>query len=366
MQKIGLILSLLTLLGAASSQAADAVSTPPDTNPIPYTIDIKREIRLPAPVHIKKAVDATALLSDAGDIYALTGLDIPDDNDTAAKTQKRLSELTEGKKCTLYQTRSEKVGRLNRMNQIVGHFTCGKDDNWIQGTLLSEGLARVRTTPENKIQSDAMFALEQQARTKKLGLWALPMNAVLTTSGAAQRMNSFGIIEGLVYSTSQNRNAIFLNFTADWKTDFSIGIPSTLRKDFSKLRIDPMSLKGKKIRVRGWIRSYNGPYIELDHVEQLEILGDKSSLAPKDTTLTPTPEKKVTDILDDIIDSTRPLSEQKANRPDKDFMHTIGGQKTQDLSSPEPPEIEEPTEPEIKKPEIKKPVVAPVESKFNK
>lgn len=352
MQKIGLLFLLLMLLGGVSSQAADTVSTPPEAKPIAFTIDNKREIRQPAPVRIKKVVDSTALLSEAGDIYSLTGLDIPDDNDTAPKTQKRLTELAEGKKCTLYQTRSEKVGRINRMNQIVGHFTCGKDDNWLQGTLISEGLARVRTTPDNKIHAAEMLTLEQQARDKKLGLWALPMNAVLTPSTAAQRINSFEMIEGKIYSTSQNRNAIFLNFTSDWKTDFSIGIASALRKDFSKLRIDPMSLKGKTIRVRGWLRNYNGPYIELDHVEQLEIIADKPSA--------PTPENKAAKIIDDIIDSTRSASEQKPEKHEQVFMHTIGGKKTQDLSAPEPPEIEEP-----KLPEIKKPVLAPVQRPTN-
>jgi hypothetical protein len=357
MKKIGLLLLLLMLLVGTSSQAADAVSTPA-TKPIPFVIDVKKQIRLPAPVKIKKVVDQSALLSDTGDIYSLTGLDIPDDNDTAPKTQKRLAELTEGKKCTLYQTRSEKIGRLNRMNQIVAHFTCGKNDEWIQGTLIAEGLARVRTTPENEDQAAAMLALEQQARDKKIGLWALPMNAVLTPVNAAQRMNSFGIIQGKVYAASQNRNAIFLNFTADWKTDFSIGIPSTLRKDFSKLRIDPMSLKGKTVRVRGWIRSYNGPYIELDHAEQLEILSDKSAPA------TPDPQTemqdKALDILDKIVDSTRSEPSATTHDPNQQFMHTIGGKKAQSLVAPEPPQITEPTVPEVKKP-----VVAPVERKLN-
>lgn len=349
MQKIGLLFLLFMLIGWTSSQAADAVSTPPTEKPtptIPYAIDTKREIRQAAPVRIKKTVDANALLSESGEIYSLTGLDIPDDNDTAPKTQKRLSELTEGKKCTLYQTRSDKVGRINRMNQIIGQFTCGQNETWIQGVLLSEGLARVRTTPDNKTQSAAMLALEQKARDRKIGLWALPMNAVFTPVTAAQHVNSFGIVEGTVYATSQNRNAIFLNFTADWKTDFSIGIPATLRKDFARLRIDPMALKGKTIRVRGWLRNYNGPYIELDHAEQLEIIADKPAAAS---------------IVEKIIESTLPQNTPSSAGENKQFMHTIGGKKTQDIILPEPPPIEEP-----KLPEIPKPVAPSVQRPLNR
>lgn len=296
MQKIGSFFFLFLLCfvtpwdGRLSCQADDTVSTHPDTKPdnlqiVPFTIDSKREIRLPTPIRIKKVISSTLLLSDTGQIYALTGIDIPDDTETGVKTQTQLSEWTEGQKCTVYQTRSDKSGRINRMNQILAHVTCGKENRWIQGSLISKGLARVRTTPENKIHSIEMLDLEEQARKNKTGLWGLQMNRPLTPLTARQRMDSFGIVEGHVYAVSQNRNAIFLNFTSDWKTDFSIGIPSKLRKDFSKLRvnppIDPMSLKGKPIRIRGWIRNYNGPYIEMDHVEQLELIKNQKDPVPK-------------------------------------------------------------------------------------
>ena len=313
MHKIGLIV----LISMMFSVIAPVVTQADDAIHLDY--DSKTQIRVPTPVKIKKAIDGQTLLSDDGKIYALTGLDL---TDTAYK---RLAELTEGKNCTLYQTRSDKIGRMNRLTQILGHMTCGKDDIWIQGTLIAEGLARVRTTPENKQQSGAMLKLESAARGKKLGLWALPTNAVLTPDTAKKYTNGFAIVEGTVYTTAQNKESIFLNFTSDWKTDFSIGVPAKLRREFSKLRIDPMSLKGKKIRVRGWMRDYNGPYIELDHAEQLEMIDTASA---KEKPLAPQ-EPSVTDT--------------NANT-DKQFMHTIGGPIT-------------PTAPKVEKPSIEKPSI---------
>ena len=32
------------------------------------------------------------------------------------------------------------------------------------------------------------------------------------------------------------------------------------------------TLEGKRIRVRGWLRSWNGPQIEASHPEQIELL----------------------------------------------------------------------------------------------
>ena len=31
-------------------------------------------------------------------------------------------------------------------------------------------------------------------------------------------------------------------------------------------------MEGKRIRVRGWLRSYNGPVIDVTHPEQIELL----------------------------------------------------------------------------------------------
>lgn len=246
----------------------------------PLRPDIRNEITSPTPIVITKAVDATTVLDKEGALYAPTGLDIPDDSHTAPQTLKRLAELTEGKKCTLTQTRNPSLGRIDRMNHILGHLTCGPENIWIQGALIREGLARVRTTPENPYHASLMLILESQARSEKRGLWGLSQNAPLTPETAPAHINGFAIVEARVYAVAQTRDAIFLNFASDWKHDFTIGIPTKLRKDFSKRRIDLFSLKGKTVRVRGWLRSYNGPYIELDHVDPLEILADPSPSSP--------------------------------------------------------------------------------------
>ena len=36
----------------------------------------------------------------------------------------------------------------------------------------------------------------------------------------------------------------------------------------------PVSLQGKRIRVRGWLKSFNGPMINATHPEQIEVLGE--------------------------------------------------------------------------------------------
>ena len=35
---------------------------------------------------------------------------------------------------------------------------------------------------------------------------------------------------------------------------------------------DPATLQGIRVRARGWLRSFNGPLIEITHPEQIEVL----------------------------------------------------------------------------------------------
>jgi endonuclease YncB( thermonuclease family) len=233
-------------------------------------------------VKIQKVVDPLTLLAGDSTIYKLTGLDIPGlesgTSDIPAQAMKELTELLAGQEIRVYLTKDKTRGRLTRLNQTLIHAERKKDNLWIQGRLVADGLARVRTTPANPEMARELLALEELARAKKKGLWADPEYSVLTPDTAATKKNSFQIVEGRVFSVSTRNNETFLNFTHDWRKDFSIGIPSEMRRDLSKKSIDPMSLAHKSVRVRGWIEDRNGPFITLDHAQQLEILG--SALPP--------------------------------------------------------------------------------------
>lgn len=65
---------------------------------------------------------------------------------------------------------------------------------------------------------------------------------------------------------------MYLNFGADWRTDFTITIAARDLKLFEQAGLDLFALEGRTVRVRGWLDSYNGPAIEADHPEQIEVL----------------------------------------------------------------------------------------------
>ena len=130
----------------------------------------------------------------------------------------------------------------------------------------------VYSWPEDKVDIEALYEIEQDARTQKRGIWSDPFYAIRSPDPdpLAQFVDSVQIIEGIVTSTADVRGTIYLNFGADYETDFTIAIARKNGRKFEA--VDPLSLEGARIRVRGWIELYNGPMIWIDHPERLEVL----------------------------------------------------------------------------------------------
>jgi hypothetical protein len=179
-----------------------------------------------------------------------------------------------GRMVRLYQTKKEGAGRTNRLGQMLAQVE--RDDGlWLQGALLYSGLATVMTSASNPESAKRMYAVEAEARKLKAGLWDDARWSVLDPGKAADFVNEYRIVEGRVFSTAMKNNTFYINFSRDWKTDFTVSVTSDKRFAFSKQGVNLMGLNGKNIRVRGWVRNYNGPLIEITHPEQIEVLDEK-------------------------------------------------------------------------------------------
>lgn len=254
------------------TQKAEAA---PLVNPAPST-DFS-ELRSQGVVLIQAVIDPLRVQLQDGRIVQLAGIDIPDNDASnpgplasAAFTQ--LQNLLLNKQATLYQTKNENEGRRNRMGHYLGHLETHADKFWVQGFLLKNGLARILPSPEQVEMAPAMIALEDEARTHKRGLWADEKYNVLTPETADKAMNQWAVVEGTITKTGMSNNTIFLNFGEDWRRDFTIGIEGTVRRDMAKRDLNGLNFVGKKVRVRGWVENYNGPYIKLSHAVWLDIL----------------------------------------------------------------------------------------------
>jgi endonuclease YncB( thermonuclease family) len=238
------------------------------------------DLTLEGTAEIIQIIDPLTLQLHDGSLVALTGLDFPDfdvheSGDFALVARNILQDVVGGEAVNIYQTKRADWGRVNRMGHHLTQMERKKDSAWVQGTLLSLGLARVMTTQRNPEMAEQMYALEQKAREAKTGLWESGAYAVLTPEQTPDHLDSFQIVEGTIVSASIKYNRVYLNFGADWRKDFTVSIAPADKRIFLKQGIDPLALNGETVRVRGWLREYNGPYMEIDHPEALERPGKK-------------------------------------------------------------------------------------------
>jgi endonuclease YncB( thermonuclease family) len=151
---------------------------------------------------------------------------------------------------------------------------------WVQGRLVSEGHGRAYGLPGFSSCLEPLIARERVARLEERGLWKLsvyrPRDARKTFELLRLR-STFQIVEGTVDSVANVRGVIYLNFGPDWRTDFTAFLPSAVVSSAFGSADALMALRGRKIRVRGWIRQRNGPQIEVAHRAEIETLNGDSN-----------------------------------------------------------------------------------------
>ena len=159
----------------------------------------------------------------------------------------------------------------DRHGRALAHLVV-EGEGWVQGLMLERGMARVYSFPDNRALVAEMLALEAAARAGRRGIWSHPFYAVLTPEAAADHIDDFELVEGRVLSVGGTSSRTYLNFGADFRTDFTVSVARRDRRAFDAAGLDLDGLEGHIIRVRGWVDSINGPMVEATHPEQIELV----------------------------------------------------------------------------------------------
>ncbi len=162
--------------------------------------------------------------------------------------------------------------RGDRHGRALAHLIDESSRGWVQGALLEEGMARVYSFQDNRALVPEMLVREAAARANRRGIWADPFYAVRTPEEADRYLGRFELIQGRVRDVAIVRGRVYLNFGADWRSDFTASLASKVRRLFESEQIDPLSYRGRIVRVRGWLKSRNGPMVDITHPEQIEVI----------------------------------------------------------------------------------------------
>ncbi len=288
---------LIVLLSFFIAQSAAAENTPA----LDFVSGDFKEMKHSASAKVDKVIDAQTILMKDGKIIRLLGIDYPFmagdmEGGPALPAKARLEKLlSEGTDVMLYQNKNREAGRLNRMGHVLAHLVIKEKGiskspeipaedfpgAWINGMLVREGLAWTMTDATNPQMATQLYALEDKARKDGKGLWGeqSPFK-LLTPENAAQGNGTFRVVEGTVNRAASSKNNLYLNFGSDMKKDFTVMLSPALRKALARKGVEPMGLGGQKVRVRGWLREWNGPFIELETIERIEILSTELPTEP--------------------------------------------------------------------------------------
>ncbi len=221
-------------------------------------------------------VDGDTVILDDGRQVRLVGIQAPklplgrpgfEKWPLADEAKSALEELVLGRRVSLgYGGRN-----TDRHDRLLAHlFT--EDGTWVQGALLQAGFARVYSFPDNRALVREMLVRERNSRRTDRGIWSHPYYGVLDPDASAQHLDQFALVEGRVTDVAVVRGRIFLNYGPDWQSDFTVSIAPHDWRRFDDSGISPDDYLGRRIRVRGWLKSRNGPMINVTHPEQIEVL----------------------------------------------------------------------------------------------
>ncbi len=195
----------------------------------------------------------------------LAGIEAPDGSSPyAANARAALSALAKGRKVQLLAggPLADGAGRTLVHVRLKGGA-------WLQGALLEQGAVRVRPAGGERALASDMLEIEARARNHRRGLWSLEAYRVLLPSELAPWASGLQIVEGRVQRVGDTRGLTYIDFARDWSSVASAEIPTRVVRDFTAAGLDPHTLEGRLVRVRGEAQRLR---IQIAAPEAVEVL----------------------------------------------------------------------------------------------
>ncbi|MGH6938577.1 thermonuclease family protein [Hypericibacter sp.] len=225
---------------------------------------------------VVSVVDGDTLLLEDGREVRLVGIQAPKlplgrpnfpTWPLAEDAKQTLERMTEGRTLKLFAGGAT----VDRHGRTLAQLE-REDGLWIQAALIQAGMARAYSFPDNRALATELLTYEQEARAARRGIWANSFYRIRDPGELADMVDSYQLVEGRVVTAAKPQSRLYLNFGTDWKTDFTVAIDAQALKLFKAAGLDPLTWEGRRLRVRGWIKSFNGPLIDVTHPEQIEVL----------------------------------------------------------------------------------------------
>ena len=215
----------------------------------------------------------TFVLADGREVR-LDGIEVAPEPAGAAA----LGDLVLGHEVVLRHAReaSDRYGRL--LADALVPLKPDEAPGSVAKTLLAQGVAQLSARPAVAACMAELRPAEAAARAAKLGLWGDPRyfpKQADDLAGIAAERGRFTLVVGKVVSVRESGGTIYVNFGRRWSEDFTVTIAKRRERAFTAAGLEPRTLAGRRVMVRGWIEARGGPWIDAAAPEQIEIVADQ-------------------------------------------------------------------------------------------
>lgn len=143
---------------------------------------------------------------------------------------------------------------------------CLGQDVSLQNKMLREGGA-VLCMPEMGAYPAEWSKVQSEAKSKKRGVWKKLIALKADTLEGASEFPEWAWVRGNVHSVTKRDFGTYINFSNNWKEDFSLFIHKTHRPAFGKAWWN--EIVGLQIEVMGYLYHSYGPMMDITHPSQV-------------------------------------------------------------------------------------------------
>jgi hypothetical protein len=227
------------------------------------------------PVPVTAGEDGPVFRSATGAGFVLADVVMPGGTDQDTTIQR--SSETAGSRYLAYR-----AGPENRWGLAPAWVVSERENDrvLVQQVMLSSGKALVAPNHGTSDCTSALKWSEAVARRAGRGLWQ--DSKVLSTrhpEALLERAGHYVVAAGRIVSLGKTARTRYLNFGFRWKSDFTVTVKVSEEEAFDavlgKRSMRVADLEGAAVLVRGVLQVRDGPYMELTHPGQLDVIDFK-------------------------------------------------------------------------------------------
>lgn len=160
------------------------------------------------------------------------------------------------------------VGIPDRYQRVAAQLFAG--GMWVQQRMLRDGLVRVDPGRLGGTCSGPLFAAEHLAMDAHAGYWGNGRFRLRTPDEVTKSAGRFEIVDGEVWRSRDLKGRQIIDFRN--ASSFEVAVPSQAVQALRQIHVDLRRLRGKTIRVRGWIGLDDRPMMEISTPAALQII----------------------------------------------------------------------------------------------